>query len=75
MKRFTLTGLVGFGCLLPLMGCVVPAQPVYAPPPMVSPVVVGPPPVVVGRPRYYRRWYRGRPAVVRRAPHWRRHVY
>ena len=71
MKRFILTGLVGFGCLVPLMGCVVePVRPVVVGPPVVAPVVVGPP--VVARPRYYgRRWYRGRPVYHPRRPHWR----
>jgi hypothetical protein len=72
MKRFILTGLVGMGCLLPLMGCVVPADPgppvAYIPPPVVAPVVVGPG-VYVG-PRYHRRW--GRP-YYRRGPYRRWH--
>jgi hypothetical protein len=74
MKRFILTGIAGFGCVLPLMGCVVPAQPgppvVVAPPPVVAPVVVGPPPVVVA-PGYWR-WYHGHRVWMRRGGHWRR---
>jgi hypothetical protein len=72
MKRFILKGLVGIGCVLPLMGCVVTPEPVapvaYVPPPVVAPLVVGPP-VIVG-PRFHRRW--GRP-VYRRGPYRRRH--
>jgi hypothetical protein len=75
MKRFFLTGLVGAGCLLPLMGCVVapaPGPPVaVAPAPVFAPVVVAPAPVVVARPGYWR-WYHGRRVWWRRGPDWRR---
>ena len=77
MKRLLLNACVGFGCMLPLMGCVVePARPVaIVPAPYVAPppVVVAPAPVVVG-PGYYR-WYHGRRVWVRRGPYWRRHRY
>jgi hypothetical protein len=79
MKRFVLTGVAGFVCLLPLVGCVVaPARPVAVVP---EPVVVGPPPLVVGPPvivgrrPYYHRWYRGRPVYVRRGHYWRHRIH
>ncbi len=71
MKRLILKGIVGLGCLLPLMGCVVPvepARPVAFAPPFVAPE----PLVVVGRPGYYRRGYYRRPVYVGRRGHVRR---
>jgi hypothetical protein len=76
MRRRILPGLVGFGCLLPLMGCVVePARPVAViPAPMVAPVVVAPAPVIVVRPGYWRR-YHGRRVWVRRGRYWHHRHY
>ena len=73
MKRIVLTGLIGFACLAPLMGCAVdsgPPQPVYVAP---APVLVAPAPVVVGPRYYHRRWYRGRPFVRRYHRYYRHH--
>jgi hypothetical protein len=77
MKRSALASVVGFGCLLPLIGCVAPPPPrpvavipapVIVPPP---PVVVAPAPVVVG-PGHWR-WYHGRRVWVPRGRYYYRH--
>ena len=64
MKRLILRSVIGLGCLLPLMGCVVPVE-------SARPVAYLPPPVVVGR-RFYRRGYYGRPVYVARRGYVRR---
>ena len=79
MKRSILTAVVGFGCLLSLVGCVIappPPRPVAVIPARViapPPVVVVPRPVVVA-PGYWR-WYHGRRVWVRRGPYWHRRHY
>ena len=76
MKRLILRSVIGLGCLLPLMGCVVPVEPArpvsFVPSPVVvEPALVVAPPVVVGR-RFYRRGYYGRPVYVGRRGYVRR---
>jgi hypothetical protein len=70
MKRFVLTGIIGLGCLLPLVGCVVAPPPpgppgAYAPGPVLAPALVVAPPVVAVGPGYWR-WHHGRRFWVRR---------
>ena len=79
MKRSILATTVGFGCLVSLMGCVVPPPPPPRPvavmpaPVLVPPVVVAPAPVVVG-PGYWH-WYHGRRVWVRRGRYWHHRHY
>jgi len=78
MKHPIPAGVVGFGCLVSLMGCVVapPPQPrpvAVIPAPVLPPLMGAPAPVVVG-PGYWH-WYHGRRVWVRRGRYWRHRHY